>query len=65
MFGSEAKKAFTYLDIQLIQNDDFSLNINQNSYIDCISEIKLSNERLKEENILLSNEKKKHHIEML
>ena len=58
MFGSEAKKAFTYLDIQLIQNDDFSLNINQNSYIDCISEIKLSNERLKEENILLSNEKK-------
>ena len=58
MFGSEAKKAFTYLDIQLIQNDDFSLNINQNSYIDCISEIKLSNERLKEENILLPNEKK-------
>ena len=58
MFGSEAKKAFTYLDIQLIQNDDFSLNINQNSYIDCISEIKLSNERLKEENILLSNEGK-------
>ena len=58
MFGSEAKKSFQYLDIQLIQNDDFSLNINQNSYIDCISEIKLSNERLKEENILLSNEGK-------
>ena len=58
MFGSEAKKSFQYLDIQLIQNDDFSLNIDQNSYIDCISEIKLSNERLKEENILLSNEGK-------
>ena len=30
MFGSEETKAFTYLGIQLIQNDDFSLTINQN-----------------------------------
>ena len=41
MFGSEETKAFTYLGIQLSQNDDFSLIINQNNYIDCISEIKL------------------------
>ena len=58
MFGSEETKAFTYLDIQLIQNDDFSLTINQNNYTDCISEIKLLNERLKEKNSLLSNEEK-------
>ena len=56
MFGSEETKAFTYLGIQLIQNDDFSLTINQNNYTDCISEIKLSNDRLKEKNSLLSNE---------
>ena len=37
--------------MQLIQNDDFSLTINQNNYTDCIFEIKLSNERLKENNI--------------
>ena len=47
MFGSEETKAFTYLGIKLIQNDDFSLTINQNNYTDCISEIKLTNERLK------------------
>ena len=58
MFGSEETKPFTYLSIQLIQNDDFSSTINQNNYIDCISEIKLSNERLKEKNSLLSNEEK-------
>ena len=32
MFGSEESKAFTYLGIQLIQYDDFSLTINQNNY---------------------------------
>ena len=58
LFGSEETKAFTYLGIQLIENDDFSLTINQNNYIDCISEIKLSNERLKEKNSLLSREEK-------
>ena len=58
MFGSEKTKTCTYLGIQLIQNDDFSLTINQNNYIDCISEIKLSNERLKEKNSLLSREEK-------
>ena len=58
MFGSEETKAFPYLDIQLIQNDDFSLTIYQNNYADCIFEIKLSNERLKENNILMSNEEK-------
>ena len=47
MFGSKETKAFTYLGIQLIQNDDFHLTINQNNYTYCISEIKLSNERLK------------------
>ena len=36
IFGSEETKAFTYLGIQLIQND-FSLTIHQNNYIDCIS----------------------------
>ena len=58
MFGSEETKAFTYLGIKLIQNDDFSLTINQNNYTDCISEIKLTNERLKKKNSLLSNEEK-------
>ena len=58
MFGLEETKAFTYLGIQLIQNDDFSLHITQNNYTDCISEIELSNERLKENNSLLSNEEK-------
>ena len=58
MFGSEEIKAFTHLGIQLIQNNDFNLTISQNNYIDCISEIKLSNERLKEKNSLLSNEEK-------
>ena len=58
MFGSEETKAFTYLGIQLIQNDDFSLTINQNNYINCISEITLSNGRLKEKNSLLSIEEK-------
>ena len=58
MFGWEETKAFTYLGIQLIQNDDFSLTINQNNYIDCVSEINLSNERLKEKNSRLSNEEK-------
>ena len=62
MFGSEETKAFTYLGIQLIQNDDFSLTINQNNYIDCISEIKSSYERYKisreKKNSLLSNEEK-------
>ena len=58
MFGLEETKAFTYLGIQLIQNDDFSLLITQNNYIDCSSEIELSNDRLKENNSLLSNEEK-------
>ena len=46
MFGSEETKAFTYPGIKLIQNEDFSFTINQNNYIDCISEIKLSNEKI-------------------
>ena len=58
VFGSEEGKAFTYLDIQLIQNEDFSLTISQNNYIDCISEIKLSNKRSKKKSSLLSNEEK-------
>ena len=58
MFGSEETKAFTYTGIKLIQNEDFSFTINQNNYIDCISEIKLSNERLKEKISVLSNEEK-------
>ena len=62
MFGSEETKPFTYLGIQLIQNGDFSSTINQNNYIDCISEIKLSNERLKERNSLLSIEEKTSYI---
>ena len=58
MFDSEGTKTFTYLGIQLIQNDDFSFTINKNNYTDCISEIKISNERLKEKNSPLSNEEK-------
>ena len=59
MFSSEETKAFTYLDIQLSQNDNFNLTINHNNYIYCISEIKLSHERLKENNSPLSNEEEK------
>ena len=62
MFGTEETKAFTYLGIQLIQNNDFSLTINQNNYVDCISEIKLSNGRLIEKNTYCSMKKK--HIEV-
>ena len=58
MFDSEETKAFAYLGIQLIQNNDFSLTINQNNYNDCLSEIKLSNERFKERNSLLPNKEK-------
>ena len=58
MFSSEETKAFKHVGIQLKQNDDYSLTINENNYIDCISEIKLSNQRLKEINTLLSNEEK-------
>ena len=68
MFGSEETKAFTYLGIQLIQNDDFSLTINQNNYIDCISEIKSPYERykiLKKKRIAYCLMKKKHHIEVM
>ena len=62
MFGTEETKAFTYLGIQLIQNNDFSLTINQNNYVDCISEIKLSNGRLIEKKTYCSMKKK--HIEV-
>ena len=58
MFGNEETEAFTYLGIQLIQNDDFSLTINQNNYIDHIHEIKLPVERLKEKISILTNEEK-------
>ena len=39
-------------------NDDFSLTNNQNNYIDCTSDIKWSQKRLKEKNSLLSDEEK-------
>lgn len=59
MFDSAETKAFTYLGIPLIQNDDFNLTINQNNYIDCICEIELENERLKKEKIAYCLMKKK------
>ena len=41
-------EAFTYIGIGLRQNSDFSVKINQNSYIDSIQAIVLSKERLKD-----------------
>mgnify|MGYP001796156622 CR=1 FL=1 len=53
-FGSEEVESFTYIGINLTQNTDFSIHINQNSYIDSISEIPLSKEQLKFKNKPLS-----------
>ena len=56
-FGSEETDAFTYLGIQLSQDEDYSVVINQSSYINGISEIELTKER-KERNSSLTNEEK-------
>ena len=38
-FGCEEIEAFTYIGIELVQDSDFSININQNNYISPITEI--------------------------
>ena len=47
-FGPEEMEAFTYIGIGLKQNSDFSVKMDQNSYIDSIQEIALSKERMKD-----------------
>ena len=41
-FDSEEMKAFTYIGIGFKQNSNFSVKIDQNSYVDSIPEIALS-----------------------
>ena len=57
-FCSEEVKAFTYIGIGLKQNSDFSVKIDQNSYIDSIQEIALSKERTKDQKSSLTPSKK-------
>ena len=47
-FGPEEMEAFRYIGIGLKQNSNFSVKIDQNSYIDSIREIVLSKERMKD-----------------
>ena len=47
-FGSEEMEAFTYIGIELKQNSDFSVKIDQNSYIGSIQKIVLSEEKTKD-----------------
>ena len=53
-FGSEETKAFTYLGIQLIQNDDFS----STKTIRLIAFLKSNDQKIERKNSLLSNEEK-------
>ena len=46
-FGLEEMEALTCIGIGLKQNSDFSVTIDENSYIDSIQEIALSKERMK------------------
>ena len=46
-FGCEDSEVFTYIGIELQQNDDYSIIISQKSYIDSIKEIILDKERIK------------------
>ena len=47
-FDCEDSEVFTYIGIELQQNDDYSIIISQNSYIDSIKEIILDKERIKQ-----------------
>ena len=47
-FGCEDSEVFTYIDIELQQNDDYSIIISQNSYIDSINEVILDKEQIKQ-----------------
>ena len=47
-FGPEEMEAFRHIGIGLKQNSNFSVKIDQNSYIDSIQEIVLSKERMKD-----------------
>ena len=58
MLSTEEAEPFTYTDIKLMQDTDFWININQDSYINSISEIYLPKERLNEKCSPLTNEEK-------
>ena len=47
-FGCEDLEVFTYIGIELQQNDDCSIITNQNNYIDSIKEIVLDKEQIKQ-----------------
>ena len=47
-FGCEDSEVFTYIGIELQENDDYSIIISQKSYIDSIKEIILDKKRIKQ-----------------
>ena len=47
-FGCEDLEVFTYIGIELQQNDDYGIIISQNSYIDSIKEVILDKEQIKQ-----------------
>ena len=56
--GSENSEAFTYVGIEIIQNEDMSIKINQSSYIESIKPIYLSKERLAQRTETITDEEK-------
>ena len=56
--GSENSEAFTYVGIEIIQNEDMSIKINQSSYIESIKPIYLSKERLAQWTETITDEEK-------
>ena len=56
-FGSEEPETL-YIGIVILQNLDFSINVDQNAYINSISEITLTAEQQKEQNSPLKEEEK-------
>ena len=60
-FGCEEIQAFTYIGKELVQDSDFSITINQNNYINSITEIILPIERTKDKTSPLSDEENKSY----
>ena len=59
-FGYEEIEAFTYIGIGLVHDSYFSISINQNNYINSVTEIVLSRKRTKDKTSPLDNEEKKY-----
>ena len=59
-FEYEEIEAFTYIDIGLVHDSYFSISINQNNYINSVTEIVLPRKRTKDKTSPLYNEEKKY-----